>query len=61
MQSHVRLVTYRRGKKCYQKAYDLDPNNEEAGAALCDMMAALGEEVSMHLEVFVAVDIRTFL
>ncbi|KAL8583667.1 hypothetical protein ACOMHN_037390 [Nucella lapillus] len=37
-----------RAKKCYQKAYDLDSSNEEAGAALCDMMAALGEEDSVQ-------------
>ncbi|XP_076443971.1 tetratricopeptide repeat protein 37-like [Babylonia areolata] len=37
-----------RAKKCYQKAYDLDADNEEAGAALCDLIAALGEEESVQ-------------
>ena len=37
-------VISRRGRKCYQKAYDLDNGNEEAGSALCDILAALGEE-----------------
>ncbi|PVD20045.1 hypothetical protein C0Q70_20539 [Pomacea canaliculata] len=33
-----------RARKCYQKAFALNSNNEEAGAALCDMMAESGEE-----------------
>lgn len=37
-----------RGKKCYQKAFDLDPNNDEAGAALCDMLTTLGDEDSVQ-------------
>ncbi|KAK7473574.1 hypothetical protein BaRGS_00035177 [Batillaria attramentaria] len=37
-----------RAKKCYQKAFDLDSNSDEAGAALCDMLTALGEEDSVQ-------------
>ncbi|XP_071101530.1 superkiller complex protein 3-like [Haliotis cracherodii] len=33
-----------KAKRCYQKAYDLDPANEEAGAALCDILVAIGED-----------------
>lgn len=36
----------RKAKRCYQKAYNLDPANEEAGAALCDILVAIGEDVS---------------
>lgn len=33
-----------KGKRCYQKAFDLDRNNDKAGEALCDLMTELGEE-----------------
>ena len=35
-----------RARKCYQKSFDLDDLNDEAGAALCDLLTANGEEVS---------------
>lgn len=34
-----------KAKKCYQKAFDLDNENEVAGAAVCDIMTAIGQEV----------------
>lgn len=34
-----------RSRKCYQKAFDLDPWNDEAGEALCDLLNTQGEEV----------------
>ncbi|XP_038077285.1 tetratricopeptide repeat protein 37-like, partial [Patiria miniata] len=33
-----------KGRKCYQKAYELNPQNEEAAAALGDACIELGEE-----------------
>ncbi|XP_056022044.1 SKI3 subunit of superkiller complex protein-like [Ostrea edulis] len=33
-----------KGKRCFQKAFDLDGNNDRAGEALCDLMNELGEE-----------------
>ena len=35
-----------RARKCYQKAFDLDPQNDEAGQALCEILNANGAEVS---------------
>lgn len=37
-----------RARKCYQKAYDLDPTNEEAGEALCDLLNQQGDEEQAH-------------
>lgn len=34
-----------RARNCYQKSFDLDDLNDEAGAALCDLMTSIGEEV----------------
>lgn len=39
-----------KGKRCYQKAFDLDRNNDKAGEALCDLMTELGEEVNNYLK-----------
>ncbi|XP_053375489.1 tetratricopeptide repeat protein 37-like [Mercenaria mercenaria] len=33
-----------RSRKCYQKAFDLDPHNDSAGEALCDILNQQGEE-----------------
>ncbi|KAL4223110.1 Tetratricopeptide repeat protein 37 [Mactra antiquata] len=37
-----------RASKCYTKAYNLDPSNDEAGEALCDLLNKLGEEEKAH-------------
>ncbi|XP_060595460.1 tetratricopeptide repeat protein 37-like [Ruditapes philippinarum] len=37
-----------RSRKCYQKAFDLDPNSDEAGEALCDILNQQGEEEQAH-------------
>ena len=37
---------FRRAKKCYQKAFDLDRNDEDCGATLVDALTASGDEVS---------------
>ena len=34
-----------RAQKCYQKSFDLDLLNDDAGSALCDLLTANGEEV----------------
>ncbi|XP_069137889.1 tetratricopeptide repeat protein 37-like isoform X1 [Argopecten irradians] len=34
--------------KCYQKAFDLDNDNEDAGAALCDLLSSAGQEEAAH-------------
>lgn len=39
-----------KGKRCYQKAFDLDRNNDKAGEALCDLMTELGEEVNNYFK-----------
>ncbi|XP_061172794.1 superkiller complex protein 3-like [Saccostrea echinata] len=33
-----------KGKRCFQKAFDLDRSNDSAGEALCDIMNKIGEE-----------------
>ena len=35
--------------RCYQKAFDLDPDSEDAGTALGDSLTELGDEVNNHL------------
>ena len=35
-----------RARKCHQKAFDLDNQNEAAGEKLCDLLKQEGEEVS---------------
>ncbi|XP_068693840.1 tetratricopeptide repeat protein 37-like isoform X1 [Montipora foliosa] len=35
-----------KASRCYQKAFDLDPDSEDAGAALGDSLTELGEEVA---------------
>lgn len=37
-----------KGKRCYQKAFDLDRNNDKVGEVLCDLMIELGEEVKKY-------------
>ncbi|XP_033749913.1 LOW QUALITY PROTEIN: tetratricopeptide repeat protein 37-like [Pecten maximus] len=34
--------------KCYQKAFDLDIDNDDAGAALCDLLSSAGQEEDAH-------------
>ena len=47
------LILTRRAKKCYQKAFDLDSNDEECGAALVDALTASDDEVRHFLETFI--------
>jgi len=35
--------------RCYEKAFDLDGDSEEAGASLIDCLLELGEQVSTVL------------
>ncbi|KAL3865870.1 hypothetical protein ACJMK2_043219 [Sinanodonta woodiana] len=35
-------------RKCYKKSFDLDPWNDEAGSALCDILNELGLEEDAH-------------
>ncbi|XP_052801085.1 tetratricopeptide repeat protein 37-like [Mya arenaria] len=37
-----------RARKCYQKAFDLDPSCSEAGEPLCDFLTEQGEEDLVH-------------
>jgi len=37
-----------RARKCYQKAFDLDPGCGEAGEPLCDLLVEQGEEEKVH-------------
>ncbi|XP_060062752.1 tetratricopeptide repeat protein 37-like [Ylistrum balloti] len=34
--------------KCYQKAFDLDNDNDDAGVALCDLLASTDQEEDAH-------------
>ncbi|XP_021379584.1 tetratricopeptide repeat protein 37-like [Mizuhopecten yessoensis] len=34
--------------KCYQKGFDLDNDNDDAGAALCDLLSSAGQEEDAH-------------
>ena len=34
-----------RGRKCFEKSFELDKNNDRSGAALCDMLTDDGKEV----------------
>ena len=40
------MTHHSKARRCYQKAYDLDPENETCGAALVDTLNALDEEVA---------------
>ena len=35
--------------RCYQKAFDLDPDSDDAGTALGDSLTELGDEVNNRL------------
>ncbi|XP_052248166.1 tetratricopeptide repeat protein 37-like isoform X1 [Dreissena polymorpha] len=37
-----------RARKCYQKAFDLDPSSEVAGEKLCDFLTEIGEDEKCH-------------
>ena len=39
------FVALSKASRCYQKAFDLDPNCDDAGIALGDSLMELGEEV----------------
>lgn len=38
----------RKARRCFQKAYDLDPMKDETGCALVDILMDLGEEASSY-------------
>ena len=40
-----------RARRCYQKAFDLDPASDEAGSALVDGLVADGEMVNLSLAI----------
>ena len=41
----VRVVFGRKASRCFEKAFQLDPRDNEAGTALVDLLTSLGEEV----------------
>lgn len=41
----VLYFTYSKASRCYQKAFDLDPNSDDAGVALGDSLMELEDEV----------------
>ena len=45
-----------KAKKCYQKAFDLDPDDDLTGAALCDALSATDREVNI-LKYFLIVQV----
>ena len=41
----LHVVFGRKASKCFEKAFQLDPRDNEAGTALVDLLTSLGEEV----------------